>query len=124
MRQFLVERLAVRGPAVLPKFLAMIGNHDNERVVQNPKLLQFVDELLQSPVVMKDLTVVPVNSFLNKAIRIDSVTCAHRAADNSSSAVPSLIDEALVEFIELRCFGRFCELLFESGGRPIRRVRI
>ena len=40
MREFLVERVAVCGPSVLPEFFAVIGDDDDQRVVQNAELFQ------------------------------------------------------------------------------------
>src|SRR6476646_2141379 len=43
MSQLLIERLAMRRPAVLPEFLAVIGNHYDEGVIQNAELLELPD---------------------------------------------------------------------------------
>ena len=71
MRQFLVKRVSVRRPSVFPELFAMIGDHDNQGVVQNSELLELANQLLQAPVVVQDLAVVTIPGALNKAIGID-----------------------------------------------------
>jgi hypothetical protein len=79
---------------MLPELLTMIGDDDDEGVVQNSELLELVDELFQAPVVVQDFAITSVDGFLDEAVGVDSIAAAHRTADDRASTVPSFVDEA------------------------------
>src|SRR5215831_4823576 len=104
MRQFLVERLSVRGPSMLPEFLAMVRDNHNQGVVENAELLQFPGQLLQAGVVVQNFAVVTVESPLDEPVGIQSITFTHRTADHSAATVAALVHQVLESSVE---FSRF-----------------
>ena len=124
MSQLLIKRVAVAGPSVLPELFAMVGNDDDESVFQNPELLQLVDQLLEAPVVVKNLAVVTIDGALDELVGIDAGLSATGAADTEAAGDSWPSPQSFEIAIEIRSFGGICELLFKSGGGPVRRVRI
>src|SRR5271169_5251468 len=124
MSQLLVKRLSVSGPTVLPKFFAMVGDYDDQGVFQNPELLQLAKQLLQAPVVVEDLAVVTIDGVLDESLGIDSALKAKGAADSETAMTQGHLFQFLEIAVEIRRFGGIGEFLFESGGGPVRRVRV
>src|SRR5436190_5703535 len=116
--------MAMRGPSVFPELFAMIGDHDNQGVVQNSELLELANQLLQAPVVVQDLAVVTIPGALNKAIGIDPIVRAAGSIDHDATTVPYRALQSLAGAIEFGRLRRVSELVFEPERRPIGSVRI
>src|SRR5689334_3330538 len=116
--------MAVRRPPVLPEFLTMIRDNDDECVIQNADLLQLADELLQAPVVMQHFAVIAIDSSPDKPIRIDSAFGAQCSADHRAAAILRFVPQLYVIAVEFSRFGRIGKLLFESGWGTVRRMRV
>lgn len=60
VRLLLIQRMAVRRPAVLKKLLAMIGDNDNQSIAENAELFEFFQQRSDAAVVVGDLGVIAV----------------------------------------------------------------
>ena len=65
----------------------MIGDNDDESVIQDAKLFQVIDEHFEAAVVVKDLAVVAVLSLSDEAIGIYASLLNHVTVDDCAPAV-------------------------------------
>src|SRR5512134_3818635 len=97
-------------PAVLPKLLAVIGDDDQQRVVQNTELPELADKLLDAMVVVGDLGVVAVHGATPEQIRVDALAPAVFAGDRHPATLHSPVPQPRIVAVELRRLCRICEL--------------
>src|ERR1700680_2307566 len=116
--------MAMRGPAMIPKLFAVIGDDDNQRIVQDAKLFELGDQQLQTRIGVQDLSVVTVDPPLDEFVGIDAILQATIPAHHRAAAVLTLIAEVRVVAIELRWFRRLGALLLKTSRRAVWRVRI
>ena len=62
-RQLLVQRLAVRPPEVLVELLSVVGDEDDDRVLEDSTSLQLVDQLPELAREAKDAAVILLHEF-------------------------------------------------------------
>ena len=85
----------MRGPTVIPELFTVVGNDDDQRVVEESKFLQPGGEQLQIRIVVQDLAVVPVDRPPDEFVGIDAVFPAPLAAYVSAPPYRSFLSRRL-----------------------------